>query len=57
MNKQQWLLIALLALAGCNAGSEPSADQHGDDHAEEAPTGPNGGRLLEIGRASCRERV
>lgn len=49
MNKHQWLLIALLALAGCGTGSEPSAAERGDEHAEEAPTGPNGGRLLEDG--------
>jgi cobalt-zinc-cadmium efflux system membrane fusion protein len=45
MNKHHWLLIALVVLAGCGRDTEPVADEH----AEEAPTGPNGGRLLEDG--------
>src|SRR5262245_25319674 len=48
MNKHYWLVSTLLlALAGCGRGTEPVADEHGDEHAEEAPRGPNGGRLLE----------
>lgn len=40
------VLAALaLALAGCSPGSEPMAGDH--DHDDEAPAGPNGGRLLE----------
>src|SRR5262245_39076689 len=50
MNKHYWLLSTLLlALAGCDRGTEPVADEHGDEHADEAPRGPNGGRLLEDG--------
>src|SRR5262247_2846706 len=43
MNKHYWLLTALLSLAGCDRDTEPLADEH----AEEAPRGQNGGRLLE----------
>src|SRR5262245_14316599 len=50
MNKHYWLVSTLLlALAGCGRDTEPLADEHGDEHAEEAPRGPNGGRLLEDG--------
>jgi cobalt-zinc-cadmium efflux system membrane fusion protein len=49
MNKHHWLLIVLVALSGCGRDSLPAEEEHGDEHAEEAPTGPNGGRLLEDG--------
>jgi cobalt-zinc-cadmium efflux system membrane fusion protein len=45
MNQHHWLLIALSTVAGCDVAPDPAADEH----AAEAPTGPNGGRLLEDG--------
>jgi cobalt-zinc-cadmium efflux system membrane fusion protein len=47
MNKHHWLLICLLALAGC--GTESSSSGAAGEHAEEAASGPNGGRLLSDG--------
>jgi cobalt-zinc-cadmium efflux system membrane fusion protein len=52
MNKHYWLSLALLALAGCSSEPEPVAGgvaHGGEEHAEEAATGPNGGRLLTDG--------
>jgi cobalt-zinc-cadmium efflux system membrane fusion protein len=52
MNKHHWLSIALLALVGCGAQPEPAANEReraGVEPAEEAATGPNGGRLLTDG--------
>jgi membrane fusion protein, heavy metal efflux system len=45
MNKQHLLSIALLTLAACRSDPQPT----GDEHADEAARGPNGGRLLEDG--------
>ena len=42
MNRFPWLMLTLVLLAAC-AGDEPAVDEH----ADEAATGPNGGRLLE----------
>jgi cobalt-zinc-cadmium efflux system membrane fusion protein len=48
MNKSHWILIALVGFAGC--GSPPAEDERaGEEHAEEAPRGPNGGRQLTDG--------
>src|SRR5262245_37732154 len=49
MNKRPWILVAFLALTACEPGSQPSVEEHEDEHAEEAERGPNGGRLLEDG--------
>jgi cobalt-zinc-cadmium efflux system membrane fusion protein len=49
MSKHHWILISVLAVAGCEPGPQSSADEHGDEHVAEAATGPNGGRLLEDG--------
>ncbi len=48
MNRFPWLIASLLLLAGC-AGDEPAVDGRveGEEHAEDAAAGPNGGRLLE----------
>ena len=48
MNRFPWLMLTLVVLGAC-AGDEPAVDEHaeGEEHAEEAATGPNGGRLLE----------
>jgi len=51
MNRFPWLILGFLLLVGC-AGDEPPVDEHdeheeGEEHADEAATGPNGGRLLE----------
>jgi cobalt-zinc-cadmium efflux system membrane fusion protein len=53
MNRFPWLMLTLALLAGC-AGDEPAVDEReegehaeGEEHADEAPTGPNGGHLLE----------
>lgn len=46
MNKVYALLLALPFLVACNGGSTSAADDHGEEHAEEAVRGPNGGRLL-----------
>lgn len=48
MNKQLWILIALLALPACEPG-QPSGTEGAEEHAEEAERGPNGGRLLADG--------
>ncbi len=45
MNKHHWLFLSLLALAACDTGSLPAADEE----TAEASRGPNGGRLLEDG--------
>ena len=48
MNRFPWPMLTLVLLAAC-AGDEPAVDERaeGEEHADEAPTGPNGGRLLE----------
>jgi cobalt-zinc-cadmium efflux system membrane fusion protein len=50
MNKQHWLSIALIALAGCGSEPVPLEDANGgEEQAAEAARGPNGGRLLTDG--------
>jgi cobalt-zinc-cadmium efflux system membrane fusion protein len=52
MNKQHWLSIALIALAGCGSelGTVSVEDANGgEEQAAEAARGPNGGRLLTDG--------
>jgi cobalt-zinc-cadmium efflux system membrane fusion protein len=46
MRTQHWIVVAFaLLLAACGSDSQPATDER----AEEAATGPNGGRLLEDG--------
>jgi cobalt-zinc-cadmium efflux system membrane fusion protein len=52
MNKHHWLSIALIALAACESEPLPVANEvepGGEQPAEGAATGPNGGRLLTDG--------
>jgi cobalt-zinc-cadmium efflux system membrane fusion protein len=48
MNKLYVLLLALLFATACEQ-SAPVADEHAEEHGEEAERGPNGGRLLADG--------
>ena len=49
MRTHNWILIALLAVAGCDPDLRSSTEQPADEPADEAATGPNGGRLLTDG--------
>jgi cobalt-zinc-cadmium efflux system membrane fusion protein len=52
MNKHHWLSIALIALAGCSFEPGPVTVEDangGEEDAEQAARGPNGGRLLTDG--------